>query len=105
MGDNKRLDWVDQTRGFLFLLVIICHTRLASSWLQSFYNPIFLAGFFFLSGYLYKDKPIKEKITSIINGLVAPFVIYCLLWGGHQNSTNTLFSRWNNYGNRLFYGR
>lgn len=82
MGDNKRLDWVDQTRGFLFLLVIICHTRLASSWLQSFYNPIFLAGFFFLSGYLYKDKPIKEKITSIINGLVAPFVIYCLLWGG-----------------------
>lgn len=79
---QKRIEWIDQLRGILFLFVIICHSRLAPPFLKHLYEPIFLTGFFFLSGYLYKDKDIAAKMKSIFNGLVAPFLLYSLLWGG-----------------------
>ena len=47
----KRIEWIDQTRGILFFFVILCHSRLAVDWLKYLYEPIFLTGFFFLSGY------------------------------------------------------
>lgn len=79
---QKRIEWIDQLRGILFLFVIICHSCLAPPFLKYLYEPIFLTGFFFLSGYLYKDKDLAAKIKSIFNGLVAPFLLYSLLWGG-----------------------
>lgn len=79
---QKRIEWIDQLRGILFFFVIICHSCLAPPFLKYLYEPIFLTGFFFLSGYLYKDKELAVKIKSIFNGLVAPFLLYSLLWGG-----------------------
>ena len=79
---QKRIEWIDQLRGLLFLFVIICHSRLAPPFLKHLYEPIFLTCFFFLSGYLYKDKDIATKMKSIFNGLVAPFLLYSLLLGG-----------------------
>ena len=76
---QKRIEWIDQLRGILFLFVIICHSCLAPPFLKYLYEPIFLTGFFFLSGYLYKDKDLAAKIKSIFNGLVAPFLLYSLL--------------------------
>lgn len=78
---QKRIEWIDQLRGLLFLFVIICHSRLAPPFLKHLYEPIFLTCFFFLSGYLYKDKDIATKMKSIFNGLVAPFLLYSLLLG------------------------
>ena len=83
MDRTKRIDWIDQARGILFIFVIICHSCLASDWLKCIYEPFFLTGFFFISGYLYKDKQLEMKVTSIVNGLFVPFLIYCFIWGGH----------------------
>ena len=80
---QKRIEWIDQLRGILFLFVIICHSRLAPPFLKHLYELIFLTGFFFLSGYLYKDKDIAAKMKSIFNGLVAPFFYIVLLWGAY----------------------
>lgn len=79
---QKRIEWIDQFRGILFLFVLICHTKLTPPFLKYLYDPIFLTGFFFLSGFLYKDKSVEVKMKSIFNGLVAPFLLYSLLWGG-----------------------
>lgn len=95
METKKRIEWIDQYRGILFLFVITCHTFLAPSWLKNIYEPVFLTGFFFLSGYLYKDKPLGDKLKSLFNGLVAPFILYSALWGGHSLlHTRSLASTW-----------
>lgn len=78
---GKRIEWIDQLRGILFLFVLICHTKLTPPFLKYLYDPIFLTGFFFLSGFLYKDKSIEAKMKSIFNGLVAPFC-YIAYYGG-----------------------
>lgn len=81
MVDNKRIEWIDMARGILFIFVIICHSRLAPLWLKYVYEPFFLTGFFFLSGYLYKQRELKEKFKSIFNGLLIPFILYSFTWG------------------------
>lgn len=81
MVENRRIGWIDMGRGILFIFVIICHSRLATSWLKFIYEPFFLTGFFFLSGYLYKQRQLRENFKSIFNGLLVPFVLYSLIWG------------------------
>lgn len=81
MGENRRIEWIDMARGILFIFVIICHSRLAPFWLKYIYEPFFLTGFFFLSGYLYKEKSYIEKFKSIFNGLLIPFLFYSIIGG------------------------
>lgn len=81
MVDNKRIEWIDMARGILFFFVIVCHSRIAPLWLKYIYEPFFLTGFFFLSGYLYNQRNLKEKIKSIFNGLLIPFILYSFTWG------------------------
>lgn len=79
---KTRLEWIDQARGVLFIFVILIHSKTAPSFLTSLFLPFFLTGFFFLSGYLYKDKSLKEKFFSVFNGLFMPFLLYSFVWGG-----------------------
>ena len=81
---KTRLDWIDQARGVLFIFVMLIHSKTSPSFLTPLYLPFFLTGFFFLSGYLYKDKSLKEKLLSVFNGLFMPFLLYCFVWGGHN---------------------
>lgn len=79
--EYKRIKWIDQARGLLFLFVILCHSRLAATWIKNIYEPVFLTGFFFLSGYLYNKKTPSDQMRSIFNGLFMPFLFYCVLCG------------------------
>lgn len=58
---GKRIEWIDQLRGILFLFVLICHTKLTPPFLKYLYDPIFLTGFFFLSGFYIKTKVLKQR--------------------------------------------
>lgn len=78
---KHRIDWIDQARGILFLCVILIHSQLSPDVIGYLYKPVFLTGFFFLSGYLYKDKPLKDKIIAVFNGLFVPFVLYSIIGG------------------------
>lgn len=49
--------------------------------MKNIYEPIFLTGFFFLSGYLYKKRKIADQLRNIINRLFIPTLIYSILWG------------------------
>lgn len=51
---NKRINWVDVSRGLAFLMVIYYHLPMMDSGVMNFFQPVFLTTFFFISGYLFK---------------------------------------------------
>ena len=71
---KKRIDWVDMSRGFAMLLVMLGHTYCAESiryWFYTFHVPLF----FFLSGYVFSTKKynsFKEFLISKIKTLFVP---------------------------------
>ena len=77
--EGSRIQWIDQYRGILFFMVILIHTQLCPTWMRYFIDPIFLTGFFFLSGYLYKDRPIKKQLFAAFNSLLFPLLLYCII--------------------------
>lgn len=52
----KRIGWLDVSRGIAFLMVLYSHLNYCDSNIMRFFSPIFLTTFFFVSGYLFKEK-------------------------------------------------
>ena len=80
---STRLAWVDQLRGILFLMVILCHLRCPEE-MRYVTDPVFLAGFFVLSGWLYKRKDFLTHLKGIFNTLLVPYFLYSIIisvWG------------------------
>lgn len=77
----QREMWIDSYRGLLFMIVMMYHSRLEPTVLRWFTDPFFLAGFFFLSGYLFKPKNIAIKFKGLFNTLLLPLLIYSFLIG------------------------
>jgi fucose 4-O-acetylase-like acetyltransferase len=64
----KRIKWIDNARTIGILLIIIGHT-VGVTFGLTVQNVIFTVNvsiFFFISGYLHKDKPLKEVIKKRI---------------------------------------
>lgn len=78
---KKRIEWVDMSRGFAMILVMLGHTYCAEGiryWLYTFHVPLF----FFLSGYVFSVKKyssFKEFLISKIKSLFVPMVTLGLL--------------------------
>lgn len=52
---NQRILWIDYIKGICMFLVIMSH----SSWPEGYdllFSPIFLTGFFFVSGYTFNEE-------------------------------------------------
>ena len=80
MENRKRILWIDNIRGVLFFFVMIYHTFLSPSYFRAVYIPVFLTGFFFLSGYLYRKKEnIIDSFISLLNGIVIPYGLFSIL--------------------------
>ncbi|MBC1779165.1 acyltransferase family protein [Listeria booriae] len=76
----KRLDWIDNLRGFGMILVVWGHMNLPyifETIIYSFHIPLF----FFISGYLYRAK--KECLVSAIkrkaSGTLVPYLFFAAL--------------------------
>lgn len=77
----KRIKWIDNARTIGILLIIIGHT-IGLVFGQTIYNAIFIVNvsiFFYISGYLHKDKPIKKVIKSGFVNLLLPYLITSIL--------------------------
>jgi Fucose 4-O-acetylase and related acetyltransferases len=75
-NSSERYDFIDLLKGFGIFLVVWGHTMVPRSVLiYSFHMPLF----FFISGYLYKNKPPKEFLTGKINRLYLPYTLFTLL--------------------------
>jgi fucose 4-O-acetylase-like acetyltransferase len=77
----KRIKWIDNARTIGILLIIIGHT-VGVTFGLTVQNVIFTVNvsiFFFISGYLHKDKPLKEVIKSGFDNLLLPYLITSVL--------------------------
>ena len=81
---KKRELWVDYVKGFCMLLVVMSHNSWPL-WYDKTFTPIFLTGFFFVSGYTFNKKScFREFLFVKFKSLIVP--ILCL------GIINTLFA-------------
>lgn len=78
---NKRIDWIDVSKGIGVILLVIGHMPsipyVIQNWIYSFHMPLF----FFLSGYTFKikDSP-KDNIKKMFRRLIVPYLIYDIIF-------------------------
>lgn len=75
---EKRILWIDYSKAIGIFLVILGHIKIAPEYKQfifSFHMPLF----FIISGFLEKNKSIKESIIAGIKTLLIPYLIMYLL--------------------------
>lgn len=76
---DSRIKWVDIFRGILIIFVILSHQKGTPSIYYTFFNTFFLTGFFFVSGYLYKDRSLKEFIINRVFSLLIPWILLSII--------------------------
>ncbi len=81
---DSRLDWIDFSKGFTIILVILGHCYSKDNyvlyWINSFHMPIF----FIITGYLIEqkkiyDRPITEEADKLFRMLMIPYYVYSLV--------------------------
>ncbi len=73
---SKRLDWIDQARGFSIFLVIYAHNfPLYEAYIYSFHVPLF----FFISGMFHPKKVTTSVIKRRAKMILVPYFIWAFL--------------------------
>ncbi len=76
IDNSEKYDFIDLLKGIGIFLVVWGHTMFPRSVLiYSFHMPLF----FFISGFLYKNKPLKEFLRSKIIRLYVPYIVFTIL--------------------------
>lgn len=86
MVASQRYDWADFMKGILMFLVILYHSEVyygpGHTWSWVF-EPFFLSGFFFISGYLFckdiRNVSFISKLKQTFRAIVVPYFIFVLL--------------------------
>lgn len=77
--EKNRITWLDDTRGLCVFCVLLAHSGIVHTYLYKTYTPFFLTGFFFISGFLYKNINFKQDILKILKHLVIPYFLLNLV--------------------------
>ncbi len=76
MNYSEKYDFIDLLKGIGIFLVVWGHTMFPRSVLiYSFHMPLF----FFISGFLYKNKPLKKFLSSKIIRLYVPYILFTIV--------------------------
>ena len=76
---KKRIIWLDYAKFFCIMFVIISHLEANTNIFFAFYQPFFLFGFFFVSGYVYnKSTSFKNLIVKKAKTLLLPWLLFSL---------------------------
>lgn len=73
-GQTTRIRYIDIMKGITILLVMVGHyfnNRLVSTFIWSFHMPLFL----FISGYFFRDLPIRQRIHKAFVSILMPYWI------------------------------
>lgn len=73
---KERLVWIDCVKGLCMFMVIISHISFSPEFLRKIYSPWFLTGFFFCTGYLYKDEYFKSFLGKKFKTLIIPWIVF-----------------------------
>lgn len=93
---KNRVDYIDISRGIAIILMIIGHVTqnvIFRNFIFSFHMPLFII----VSGYFYKDKPLKHVIKKLMIKLIIPTTIIVFLCTfvdnlNHMNMYNSLYN-------------
>lgn len=74
----QRINWIDWAKALAAMTVVFCHLPQSQEWFYYRYLQAFIISiFFFLSGYLKKDRGSnKENWKKYWHGLILPYIIY-----------------------------
>ena len=74
----QRINWIDWAKALAAITVIFCHLPQSQEWFYFRYLQAFIISiFFFLSGYLKKDKGSnKANWQKYWHGLILPYIMY-----------------------------
>lgn len=94
---HKRIGWVDNAKALGIILVVFAHTKgqgmLCDNLIYCFHMPLF----FFLSGYLLKDKYLADRFQSFIwrsfRLLIIPYISFWMVSFGFRMLTAPLRGR------------
>ena len=77
---HKRIDWIDNLKGFSILLVLLGHSFISEDFYRLIYT-MHMPLFFSISGYLYKNKneDIKQFVLRKAKSLLVPYFIFATL--------------------------
>ena len=78
---KQRINWIDWAKAIAASTVVFCHLPQSQEWFYYRYlQAVIIVIFFFLSGYLKKDRgSMKTNWQKYWRGLVAPYILYNLI--------------------------
>ena len=76
---KERIKWIDNARGICMFCVLLAHSNVDHPILHTLYTPWFLTLFFFISGYLFSIRSLKEDVLKIVKHLLAPYFLLSFL--------------------------
>ena len=75
--NSTRIEWVDTAKFICIGFVMVSHYNWCPSFLNVFFSPFFLAGFFFLSGFSYKKgKRLGDFFLNKFKTLLIPWMFF-----------------------------
>ncbi len=76
---NKRLDWIDQLKGFTIFLVVYGHNYpILEKYIYSFHMPLFII----ISGFFFPDKTNLYDIKKRFKNIIVPYFIWAFFLFG-----------------------
>lgn len=99
MLQTQRYEWADFMKGIMMFLVILYHSEVyygpGHTWSWAF-EPFFLSGFFFVSGYLFTrditNVQFISKLKQVFRAIIIPYFIFTIFMAlpkilvGHSNA-------------------
>ena len=76
---KERIKWIDNARGICMFCVLLAHSNVDHPILHTLYTPWFLTLFFFISGYLFSIRSLKEDVLKIVKHLLVPYFLLSFL--------------------------
>lgn len=83
MAQVQRYDWADFMRGIMMFMVVLYHSEVyygsghTWSWI---FEPVFLSGFFYVSGYLFTRDiskiDVNIKIKQVVRAIILPYFFF-----------------------------
>lgn len=103
MPQTQRYEWADFMKGIMMFLVILYHSEVyygsGHTWSWVF-EPFFLSGFFFVSGYLFTrditNVQFISKLKQVFRAIIIPYFIFTIFMAlpkilvGHSNARQIL---------------
>ncbi len=91
MNQSKRIEWIDNLKGILIILVVLGHVissyngaGITNRFCEIVFSIIYsfhMAAFIFISGYLFKTSDnIKQNIMKKISSYGIPYIIFSFIW-------------------------